>query len=61
MQILQILIGDDQDADELLETALLCAGNRVVVKRPRLAPALADKAPSHSITGKTSRFDVYLI
>ncbi|MEN8231621.1 MAG: class I SAM-dependent methyltransferase, partial [Thermodesulfobacteriota bacterium] len=53
--------GDDQDAGELLDIALHCARNRVVVKRPRLAPTLGNDVPSHSITGKTSRFDVYLI
>ena len=61
MRILRELAGDDQDAGELLKIALHCARNRVVVKRSRLAPTLDDTAPSHAITGKTSRFDVYLI
>jgi len=61
MRILRGLAGDDQDAGKLLDIALHCAGNRVVVKRPRLAPSLGDTLPSHAITGKTSRFDVYLI
>lgn len=61
MRILRGLAGDDQDARELLDIALHCARNRVVVKRPRLAPTLGNAEPSHSITGKTSRFDVYLI
>ena len=61
MRILRSLAGDDQDAEELLDVALHCAGNRVVVKRPRLAPTLGDTVPSHTITGKTSRFDVYLV
>jgi 16S rRNA (guanine1516-N2)-methyltransferase len=61
MRLLRGLAGDDLDAGELLGIALLCAKNRVVVKRPRLAPSLGDTVPSHAITGKTSRFDVYLI
>jgi len=61
MRILRGLAGDDPDAEKLLDIALDCAGNRVVVKRPRLAPILGVADPSHAITGKTSRFDVYLI
>ena len=61
MRILRELVGDDLDAPELLETALRLARNRVVVKRPRLAPILGCLTPSHTITGKTSRFDVYLV
>ena len=61
MRILRGLAGDDQDAGELLHIALQCALNRVVIKRPRLAPTLDDTVPSHSIKGKTSRFDVYLV
>lgn len=61
MRILRGITGNDMDAPELLNIALNCALNRVVVKRPRLAPALGDAVPSHVIKGKTSRFDVYLI
>ncbi len=61
MRILRGVAGDDQDAAELLAIGLGCVRNRVVVKRPRLASTLGDTAPSHQITGKTSRFDVYLV
>jgi 16S rRNA (guanine1516-N2)-methyltransferase len=61
MRILRGLAGNDKDANELLTIALACARKRVVVKRPRLAPTLSGWAPSHQITGKTSRFDVYLV
>jgi 16S rRNA (guanine1516-N2)-methyltransferase len=62
MRILREVAGDDEDAAELLKVALGCARNRVVVKKPRLAaPTLLSIKPSHQITGKTSRFDVYLI
>jgi len=60
MRILRGLVGDNQDGAELLNLALLRVQNRVVVKRPRLAPTLSTLQPSHQITGKTSRFDVYL-
>ena len=61
MRILRELAGDDQDAAELFTIAIGCVQNRVVVKRPRLAPPLGSIKPSHQITGKTSRFDIYLI
>lgn len=61
MRILRGLAGTDQDAAELLTIGLGRVRNRVVVKRPRLASALGNLAPSHQITGKSSRFDVYLI
>jgi 16S rRNA (guanine1516-N2)-methyltransferase len=61
MRILRELTGGDRDAAMLLRVALERTRNRVVVKRPRQAPPLNDKSPSHEISGKTSRFDVYLI
>ncbi|MEW6427509.1 MAG: class I SAM-dependent methyltransferase [Thermodesulfobacteriota bacterium] len=60
MRILRLLAGDDQDADSLLAAALDKATKRVVVKRPRHAPPLAGAAPSHALSGESSRFDVYL-
>jgi 16S rRNA (guanine1516-N2)-methyltransferase len=61
MRILREVAGDDNDAAELVKIALDRARNRVVVKRPRLAPPVNGLLPSHEISGKTSRFDVYLI
>lgn len=61
MRILQDIVGEDPDAESLLQTALACAASRVVVKRPRLAAALSTIIPSFSIEGSSSRFDVYLI
>ena len=53
------LVGDDRDADELLEAALALASHRVVVKRPRKAPAIAGGKVSFSLEGNAGRFDVY--
>jgi 16S rRNA (guanine1516-N2)-methyltransferase len=60
MRTIRELVGDDQDAAALLETALDIASNRVVVKRPKGAPRLNTRCPSHIIEMKNSRFDVYL-
>lgn len=60
MVILQTLLGKDPDTDALFATALTCATQRIVVKRPRLAAGLTGIEPSYSLTGKSSRFDVYL-
>jgi 16S rRNA (guanine1516-N2)-methyltransferase len=60
MRTIRALVGDDQDSGELLEIAIAQAANRVVVKRPRLASPLAIHIPSHVISMKNSRFDIYL-
>ncbi len=61
MRLLRLLVGDDQDSDRLLARALMVAASRVVVKRPRLAPTLTGPEPNFTISGKNSRFDVYLV
>jgi len=61
MRTLHDLVGEDLDANQLLQAALTCATKRVVVKRPRLAGPLGNTKPSHSLTGSSSRFDVYQI
>jgi len=64
MRVFKDIVGEDKDADLLLEQALKVAKKRVVVKRPRKAPALNSAEnvalPSHSIEGKSCRFDVYI-
>lgn len=60
MRLIRLLVGDDQGSDALLAAALAVASRRVVVKRPRLAPALTGPEPNFAISGKNSRFDVYL-
>lgn len=61
MQVLQRLVGADDDSDELLERALATARYRVVVKRARHAPPLAGREPTFAVTGKTTRFDVHAL
>ncbi|MEN9450482.1 MAG: ribosomal small subunit methyltransferase [Pseudomonadota bacterium] len=60
MRFLRQLVGDDNDASNLLKLSVICATQRVVVKRPRLSPYLAEIKPHHSIFGKQHRLDVYL-
>ncbi len=60
MRYLRAVAGDDLDAAALLAAALGCARRRVVVKRPRLATALAGPPPSSVLMGSTTRFDLYL-
>ncbi|MCB2182137.1 MAG: class I SAM-dependent methyltransferase [Desulfobulbaceae bacterium] len=60
MRLVRALVGDDQDASQLLCWALSFPGVRVVVKRPKGAPTLTDRKPPTVITSKNSRFDVYL-
>ncbi|MEZ5523826.1 MAG: class I SAM-dependent methyltransferase [Pseudomonadales bacterium] len=59
MQILQQLLGADLDTVQLFEQALRVATDRVVVKRPRIAPLISEMKPHHVVEGKASRFDVY--
>ena len=58
MQVLQWLLGSDEDAHELLKAALPCAKQRVVVKWPQKVLPL--QPPTMSIPGKTVRFDIYI-
>ena len=61
MRLFKLLAGDDPDADQLMQRALASKAKRVVVKRPKGAPLLADKKPSHEIVAKKFRYDVYLL
>jgi len=61
MALFHELLGASDDADELLEWALAQDVARVVVKRPPKAPELADRKPSHTISGKAVRYDVYVL
>lgn len=59
MRLFRPLVGDDDDAPALLQTALALATHRVVVKRSRKAPAIAGEQPGYVLEGKSSRFDIY--
>ena len=59
IQALAATVGADADADALLDMAIAAATKRVIVKRSRLAPPLAGRAPNWIIKGKLLRFDVY--
>jgi len=61
MQILQKLLGQDDDTQELLEIALKIAKKRVVVKRPKGAENLTDIKPTYLVESKKTRYDVYII
>jgi 16S rRNA (guanine1516-N2)-methyltransferase len=59
MRLFRPFVGDDLDAGVLLERALALASHRVVVKRPRKAPAIDGPKPGYSLEGKSSRYDIY--
>ena len=59
MRLFRDVVGDDMDADALMELALEVARKRVVVKRPRKADSVAGRKPGYQLLGKSSRFDVY--
>lgn len=61
MVILQDLLVKDSNDQALFDLAFACAKKRVVVKRPRLAPNIVERAPNYTVSGKSSRFDIYLI
>jgi 16S rRNA (guanine1516-N2)-methyltransferase len=62
MRLLRELVGTDPDALELMEAALAADCKRVVLKWPlRAAPLEGLRKPSHSIGGKTVRYDVFMM
>jgi 16S rRNA (guanine1516-N2)-methyltransferase len=61
MRLLRDLVGSDPDALELMQAALAADCKRVVLKWPqRAAPLEGLRKPSHSIAGKTVRYDVFM-
>jgi len=59
MEVFEEIVGEDHDQKEVLQYLKTVATERVVVKRPvKGAPLLA---PTMSYTGKTARYDVYVI
>ena len=61
MRQLSAIVGADEDADELMRIALASARERVVLKWPlRAAPLLDAPKPSHQLSGKTVRYEVFV-
>lgn len=60
MRFARAVVGDDEEAPALLATALHCARERVVVKRPRSAEPLSGPKPTVAIESKNTRYDVYV-
>ncbi|WP_168188943.1 class I SAM-dependent methyltransferase [Thiomicrorhabdus sediminis] len=64
MQLLQHIIGPDMDSERLLNEALKKASYRVVVKRPKGAPVIANQfniAPTSAVSSPNTRYDIYSI
>lgn len=60
MRLLSRLIGQDDDASELLAIARSVARRRVVVKRHARDEPLGGERPTHARVGRSTRFDVYV-
>ncbi len=61
MQILQSLLGKDEDTEALLNVSLKVAKKRVVVKRPKGADNLSNINPTYQVNSKKTRYDIYII
>lgn len=59
LRVLRWLVGQDEDASQLLKLALNVARRRVVVKRPIKAMPLGCWKPTAIHKGKALRYDVY--
>ena len=59
MQLFQALLIDHREDTLLLQAALQKARYRVVVKRPIKGDQLAGINPNFTISGRSTRFDVY--
>ena len=65
LRVLRELVGEDEDASQLLHVALACAKRRVTVKRPRTAPILSgsilnNRKPNSTVESKNTRYDIYV-
>lgn len=62
MRLIREIVGTDEDAIELMKIALATAGKRVVLKWPQRADSMEGIGPpSHQITGKSTRYDVFML
>ena len=60
MALFQLLLSARDEDEGLLSWALEREVARVVVKRPLKSKCLAGCEPSHAITGRAVRYDVYV-
>ncbi len=61
MRLIRDIVGTDTDSVELMRVALSTALKRVVLKWPQSAdPMEGIGTPSHQITGKSTRYDVFM-
>ena len=61
LRLIRKIVGTDEDAVELMKVALSVARKRVVLKWPLRAEPMAGIKPfSHQITGKSTRYDVFM-
>ena len=51
----------DEDAEKLLNSALGCFPDKIIIKRPAKASALAGRKPSYSISGPGIRYDCIVL
>ncbi len=62
MRLIRAIVGTDEDCVELMKIALATARKRVVLKWPQRAdPMEGIGPPSHRITGKSTRYDVFMV
>lgn len=59
MRIIRDLVGNDDDAQELLRAALASNAKRIVVKRPRNAPPIEGPKAFRQIVSPNTRYDIY--
>ncbi len=61
MRLIREIVGVDADAPSLMQAALAHARKRVVLKWPQKAVPMAGlPRPSHQISGKSTRYDVFV-
>jgi 16S rRNA (guanine1516-N2)-methyltransferase len=62
MRLIREIVGTDEDCVDLMKVALATARKRVVLKWPQRADPMAGIGPpSHQITGKSTRYDVFMV
>lgn len=62
MRLLRKIVGADEDSVELMEIALATARERVVLKWPqRASPMAGIRRASHNYSGKSTRYDVFMV